>query len=158
MPQARVHKRADGLYEVAPPGRLRHGAVTLAFTLLGLPAVLMLLLALMTVLAALTLAVPPAAVAAACGALWWRYEHRGSVARRARARLYRFTGQREGPSPRADMGPRRVVGSTKECAELKARGAQISTLASRTGGQPRDEGRHRVDGRGIKILRHVFRP
>jgi hypothetical protein len=82
-----ARRRPDGLLEVAPVGRLRRVATRAAFALLGLPAALMVLLALVAVLPLLAFVIPVAALVTVSGLGWLALEARLASARRPVARV-----------------------------------------------------------------------
>ncbi len=84
MRTVRVRGRGGDLHEIARAGPLRQGALVLSVAVLGVPAALMTLLALVAVLPVVALAVPPAVMAGIGFALWsmWHRQRRsGAVAR-----------------------------------------------------------------------------
>jgi hypothetical protein len=82
-----MRRRSDGLLEVAPAGRRRRAAKLAAFTLLGLPAALMVLVALVAVLPVLALVIPVALLVTTAGLAGRALEARLAGARRPVARV-----------------------------------------------------------------------
>jgi hypothetical protein len=82
-----ARRRSDGVLEVAPAGRLRRAATLAVFTLLGLPAAGMVLVALVAVLPVLALVLPAAVLVTMAGLAWRALEARLAAARRPDARV-----------------------------------------------------------------------